>query len=207
MAERLAEERAAFVFFPFDQSAGELRGQTDPAHLLVRTSGEPRDLLGALAAALRAVDPQIPVYDVVPFAHHVRELVMPQRLGTMLLGFFSVLALSLASIGIYGVASYVAQLRTKELGIRIALGADARQIRGIVLRHGVAPAAIGVTVGLGLAMWAARFARAFLYDVSPADPLTFTIVSVTLLLVALLATWLPARRAARLDPIAALRHV
>jgi putative ABC transport system permease protein len=205
-ARQLDEEPVPYVFYPFEQSTGGIRGASEPAHLLVRTNGDPRELLGTLAAQLRSIDAQMPVYDVMPFAEHVQELVMPQRMGAILLGFFSVLALSLASIGIYGVASYVAQLRTKELGIRIALGADARQIRGIVLRHGVTPAAIGVTVGVGLAMWAAGFARAFLYDVSPTDPLTFTMVSVTLLLVAFIATWLPARRAAQLDPIVALRH-
>jgi predicted permease len=203
--ERLGENRVPYVFFPFDQAAGSLRFATDPAHLLVRTSGDPRDLLGMLTSQLRAIDPRMPLYDIVPFTEHVRELVMPQQMGATLLGFFSVLALSLASVGIYGVAAYVAQLRTRELGIRIALGADAAHVQRLVLRHGIVPAACGVLIGIALAAWAAPLVRAFLYDVSTTDPLTFTVVPLLLLLLAFAATWLPARRAARLDPVAALR--
>jgi ABC-type antimicrobial peptide transport system permease subunit len=148
----------------------------------------------------------MPVYDVLPFAEHVRELVMPQRMGVTLFGLFSVLALSLATVGIYGVASYVAALRTRELGIRVALGADARHIRRLVIAQGMLPAMAGVVIGTGLAVWAGGLARAFLYDVSPSDPATLSAVAATLVLVTALATWIPARRAARLDPVATLRH-
>jgi ABC-type antimicrobial peptide transport system permease subunit len=203
---RLGEQRVPYVFYPFDQAVGGLRGVGDPAHLLVRTSGDPRDLLGALAAQLRSIDPHMPLYDVMPFTEHVRELVMPQRMGATLLALFSVLALSLSSVGIYGVASYVAQMRTRELGIRMVLGAGRADVRRLVLTHGIAPALCGVVVGMALALWAARFARAFLHDVSAADPVTFSAVPVLLMLVAIAATWLPARRAARLDPVAALRE-
>jgi predicted permease len=203
--QRLDEKRVPFVFYPFEESTDGLRRLSDPAHLLVRTSGDPRDILGSVAAQLRSIDPQMPVYDVMPFAEHVRELVMPQQMGATLMALFSVLGLSLASVGVYGVASYVAHLRMRELGIRMALGATAGDVRRIVLTHGIVPAACGVVIGTGLAMWVARFAQAFLYDVSTTDPLTFSVVSTTMLLVALAATWLPARRAARLDPVAALR--
>jgi ABC-type antimicrobial peptide transport system permease subunit len=147
----------------------------------------------------------MPVHSVVPFATHVRELVMPQQMGLTLLGVSGLFALGLATLGLYGVASYAALLRTREIGIRMALGAERRHVRRLVLRHGVGPAAIGIAAGVGLALWTARFARAFLYDVSPNDPLTFAAVSAGLLLVAGLATWVPARRAARLDPASALR--
>jgi putative ABC transport system permease protein len=204
--ERLDERRVPYVFYPFEQaSGGSLRGPGEPAHLFVRTSGDTRDLLSRVAVELRSIDPQMPLYDVMPFTEHVRELVMPQQMGTVLLVMFSALAVSLAAIGIYGVASYVAQLRARELGIRIALGASGGDVRRLVVRQGLVPAALGVATGMAFAMWAARFARAFLYDVSPADPVTFGVVSVLLLLMALTATWLPARRAARLDPVAALR--
>lgn len=204
--ERLGEERVPYVFFPFEQPAGGLSGPGQPAHLLVRTDRDPRNLLGELTAQLRALDPQMPLYDVMPFVEHVRELVMPQRMGATLLAFFSLLAVSLASVGIYGVASYVAQLRMRELGIRMALGADAADVRRLVLKHGIVPAACGVGVGIALALWTARFARVFLYDVSTTDPVIFTAVPALLLLIALAATWLPARRAARLDPVTALRE-
>jgi predicted permease len=202
---RLGEEAVPYVFYPFDQPSGGMVGPTDPAHLFVRVDGDPRDALGVLSGQLRSVDPQIPVYDVMPFAEHVRDLVMPQQMGATLLGLFSLLASSLASVGLYGVASYVAQSRTRELGIRIALGANARDVRALVLRHGVAPAAAGIAAGVGLALWAAQSVRAFLYDVSPSDPVTFAGVAAGLLLIAWFATWLPARRAARIDPVTALR--
>ena len=102
---------------------------------------------------------------------------MPQQMGLTLLGAFGLLALGLSAIGIYSVGAYVALQRTREIGIRLALGAEARHVRQLVLRHGVVPAAAGMVAGVGLALWAARFARAFLYDVSPNDPLTFAAVS------------------------------
>jgi predicted permease len=201
----LGEDPVAYVYFPFDQVSRGPWSPAEGAHLFVRTSGDDAEMLFAVAGQLRSVDSRMPVHNVVPFASHVRELVMPQRMGLTLLGGFGLLALGLSAIGIYGVASYVALQRTREIGIRLALGAEARHVRQLVLRHGVVPAAAGMVAGVGLALWATRFARAFLYDVSPNDPLTFAAVSVGLLLVAGLATWVPARRAARIDPAGALR--
>ena len=131
---------------------------------------------------------------------------MPQRMGVTLFGVFSALALTLAAIGIYGVASYVAALRTRELGIRIALGADRARIRALVLRQGSVPVAVGVGAGLIIAAAASRLATAFLRGVPPRDPVTYAAVAALLAAIALVATWIPARRAARLDPIQALRQ-
>ena len=125
--------------------------------------------------------------------------------GATLFGVFAALALTLAAIGIYGVASYVAQLRTREIGIRIALGADPARIRALVLRQGSIPIAAGIAAGLVLAAIGSRLASAFLRGVSARDPLTYAAVAVLLTAIALAATWLPARRAAAVDPISALR--
>ena len=201
----LGESPVPFAFYPFDQPSGQLRRPTDPAHLFVRFAGESDEAVGQLAAQLRTVDSAMPVYDVVPFAQHVRELVMPQRMGATLFALFSVLAVSLAAVGLFGVASYVAQLQTRELGIRIALGADTSAVQRHVLARGVMPALAGVAAGLGLASWLARFASGFLYDISPTDPVVLAAAAGLLVAIALAAAWLPARRAARLDPIAALR--
>jgi predicted permease len=202
---RLGEDAVAYVYFPFDQVSRGPWSAAEGAHLFVRTSGDVSAALASVASQLRSVDPQMPLHDIVPFATHVRGLVMPQQMGVTLLGAFGVLALGLAAIGIYGVAAYVSLLRTREIGIRLALGAEARHVRQLVLRQGVLPAALGIVAGVGLALWAARFARAFLYEVSPSDPVTFAAVATALLLVAAVASWLPARRAARVDPAGALR--
>ena len=202
----LTEAPEPLVYYPFDPFANRNDIFTGAAHLIVRTNGDEESLAALLPDVLRSVDRDMPVYDVLPFAEHVRELVMPQRMGVTLFGFFSVLALSLATIGIYGVASYVTALRTRELGIRVALGADARHIRRLVVAQGMLPAAVGVVIGIGLALWAGGLASAFLNDVSPSDPATFSVVAATLVVVTGLATWIPARRAARLDPVATLRH-
>jgi predicted permease len=175
-------------------------------HLLVRTSGDEEALLGPLATTLRGIDPNAPVYDVSTFAWRVRRLIMPQRMGATLFGAFAALALVLATVGIYGVASYVAKLRSREIGIRIALGADGASIRALLLRGAAAPVGLGVLAGLAIAIVCSQFAVAFLHGVPPRDPLTYASVAVLLVGVAVCATLIPARRAARLDPVVALRQ-
>ena len=203
---QLGETPVPFVYYSFDQLLGGMARGTGPAHLFVRTRGDVTALLGSLTAHVQAVDGRVPVYDVVPFSEHVRELVMPQRMGAMLLTLFSALALSLAAIGIYGIAAHAAALRTREIGIRLALGAERGDIRRMVFSHAFLPALWGIPVGIALAVWAAQFARVFLYDVSPRDPWTLGAVAASLAALVLAATWLPARRAARLDPVVALRE-
>jgi predicted permease len=204
---RLGERPLPCIYLAFDQTlAGQNSNALDAAHLFVRTSGDVEALLPLLRDRLRSLDPALPLFDVQPFARHVRELVMPQRMGVTLFALFSTLALALALIGIYGVASYVAALRTREIGIRIALGAGARDIGRLVLTQGLAPLAIGLVAGALLAVWAARFASAFLYDVDPSDPLTLAATTGVLAAAGLAAVSVPARRAARLDPVTALRR-
>jgi putative ABC transport system permease protein len=202
----LGETPVPFVYYAFDQQVGGLARGPGPAHLVVRTEGAATAQLGTLAAQIRSVDARVPVYDVMPFSDHVRELVMPQRMGAMLFTIFSAVAVSLAAIGIYGIAAHAAALRTREIGIRLALGAERGDIRRMVFSHAFVPALWGIPVGIGLAAWAAEFARVFLHDVTPRDPWTFGAVGALLAALALAATWLPARRAARLDPVVALRE-
>jgi putative ABC transport system permease protein len=199
----LDETPAPFLYTPFAQPTGPFA--MDSGTLLVRTSGELRALVPALHDQLRATDPAAPLTPITTLEWQVRKLVMPQRMGAAVFGAFALLALTLASIGTYGVASYVTALRTREIGIRIALGADRHRIRVLVLRQGAAPVALGVAAGLGLALAAGRLAAAFLRGVSPHDPATYAGVALLLVGIGTLATWLPARRAARLDPIQALR--
>lgn len=202
--EAIDEEPVPFVYLPFAQDDGG--ASLHPAFLFVRGSGDAEALLGPLAEQLRAIDREAPVSDVTTFAWRVRELVMPQRMGATLFALFSALALTLAAIGIYGVASYIAALRTRELGIRIVLGADRARIRALVLRQGCVPIAAGLASGIVIAAIASRAAAAFLRGVPPRDPLTYIVVAVLLAAIALIATWIPARRASAIDPMTALRQ-
>jgi putative ABC transport system permease protein len=199
----LDEAPAPFLYTPFAQPTGPFA--MDRGTLLVRTSGDMRALIPALHEQLRATDPAAPLTPITTFEWQVRRLVMPQRMGATFFGAFALLALTLASIGTYGVASYVAALRTREIGIRIALGADRTRIRSLVLRQGAVPVALGIAAGIGLSLAAGRFAAAFLRGVSPHDPTTYAAVALLLVAVGIVATWLPARRAAALDPVRALR--
>jgi predicted permease len=200
----LDEAPAPYLYTPFAQPTGPFA--MDRGTLLVRTSGDIRALLPALRDELRQIDAGAPLSPVTTFEWQVRTLVMPQRMGATFFAAFAILALTLATIGIYGVASYVAALRTREIGIRIALGADRARIRTLVLRQGAVPIAAGVAAGIALAALGSRFAAAFLRDVSPRDPITYAGVALLLSVIGLAATWVPARRAAATDPVQALRH-
>jgi putative ABC transport system permease protein len=128
-----------------------------------------------------------------------------RRLTALLLGLFASAALALAAVGLYGVIAYTVVQRTREMGIRVALGANRHDIVMLVLRQGMTLVTIGLGIGLAGAFGLAPLLSSLLYDIKPIDPLSFTVVSLVLLLVALLASWLPARRAAKVDPMVALR--
>jgi predicted permease len=173
--------------------------------LLVRAAGDPRALAPAVSAQVRGLDPALPVYEVRTLAEHARGSSFPQRLGGSLLAVFGVLALALAAIGLYGVLAYSVGQRTREIGIRVALGAAASDVFRMVMRQGVAVAAVGVVLGLLAALPAARALRALLVGVGPWDPLSFAVVTAALLAAAAAACAVPARRATRVDPAVALR--
>ena len=173
--------------------------------LLVRSSGDPAALTAAVAREVQAVDPLLPVDAVRPMTSIVSDAVARPRLNTLLLGTFSAAALLLAALGIYGVIAYGVSQSTREIGVRVALGATPRDVLRMVVGQGVRMAAVGLGVGLVVALAATRLLRSMLFGVEPGDPLTLVAVLATLGAVALLASYLPARRAARTDPLVALR--
>jgi putative ABC transport system permease protein len=160
----------------------------------------------AMRAAMRAANPEIPVYQVRTLDEFVAERSTVRRLLAQLTTVFAAVALLLAAVGIYGVMSYAVAQRTQEIGIRMALGAGEQSIAKMVLRNGAVLAATGVAIGLLLAFGLARLAASLLFQTSAADPPTFSVVPMMLLAVALLACYLPARRASRVDPMNALRN-
>jgi putative ABC transport system permease protein len=151
------------------------------------------------------VDTDLPIYELMTMDQAISESVAQPRFYMMLLTAFAGVALVLAAIGIYGVISYAVSLRTRELGIRIALGATRERVVRLVLGQGLWLTVAGVAVGLGAAFWLTRALSSLLFGVGAMDPLTFLVVPVPLVGVALLASYLPARRAARVDPVIAMR--
>jgi putative ABC transport system permease protein len=173
-------------------------------YLEIRTAGPPARLVPAVRRALLAADPAIAL-DVAPFDALVRHSVARDLLLTRVTTAFAVVALALAALGLYGVIAYATTQRTAELGLRLALGADPRSVTGLVLGEGVRLAAVGVAVGLPLGLAAARLIRAQLFGVGPVDPLSLGVAAAVLVGTALAASYLPARRAARVGPLEALR--
>ena len=174
--------------------------------LYVRSSHEAASLAPSVRGAIRAVDPDQPVYDVKPLAATLAETVAPRRYVTILLGAFAAIALLLAVLGLYGVIAYSVAQRTNEIGIRMALGARPRDVLGMILRQGVWLVAAGLAAGVAGALAVTRLMEGLLYGVTPTDPATLTLVSLLLAAVALAACYLPARRATRIDPMIALRY-
>ena len=195
----LEEETHAELFFPYWQIPFPLLGVT------LRTSGDPAALAAPLRDAVWSVDRDQPITHLMPMAQLAAESLTFRRAGMTLAAGFGLLALVLAAIGIYGVVSYSVSRRTREMGIRVALGATPRGVARLVVRDGLVMTAMGVAIGLAAALALSQFLQSLLYEVRPADPVTYVAVAVTLMTVAVLATWLPARRASSIDPITALR--
>jgi putative ABC transport system permease protein len=175
------------------------------AYALVRTSGDPARLSSAVRADVKALDPGLPLEDVAPMRQFVEESVAQPRFRTTLLGLFGAAALLLAVLGIYGVISYSVGRRTREVGIRLALGAAPADVRRMVLSEGLGLVGAGLALGLAGAFLATRSLSSLLFEVSPLDASSYGGVAALLLLAGLAASWLPARRATRVDPVSALR--
>ncbi len=173
--------------------------------LVVRSQGDPSALSPAVKKALRGIDPDLPMYSVRTMAERVEESLARRRFSMLLLGLFAGFALALATIGIYGVMAYLVNQGTREIGIRMALGATQRGVLRLVVFQGMTLAISGVGIGLAIALVFTRLMRSLLFGVNASDPATFGAISVLLTVVALVATYVPAKRAARVDPIVCLR--
>ncbi|HJQ25198.1 MAG TPA: ABC transporter permease [Blastocatellia bacterium] len=174
--------------------------------LQVRTAGDAGALIAMVRDQVQALDANLPVFNVKTMAEQKRQSLYSERMAATLMTAFGLLALGLASIGIYGVMAYLVSCRTREIGIRIALGAQVGDVLSLVLRQGMAMVLIGVAFGLAGAFAATRLLTSFLYGVSTSDATTFALVALLLAAVALVACYLPARRAAKVDPMVALRY-
>ena len=152
------------------------------------------------------IDPDQPIYDVKTLAERVSAATAVSRSLTILFSTFALLALVLGSIGIYGIVSYAVTQRTQEIGVRMALGARAGDILHLILKHGVVLVLSGVVIGIAGAFALTRFLASLLFGVTPTDTLTFVIVSVIFFLIAMIASFIPARRATKVDPLVALRY-
>ena len=195
----LGEEPKAAVFRP------QFRDYSTAVSMVARTKGDPKTVLAAMQREMRNLDPTLPLYGMKTLKDHMKIPLFPARMAAGALGSFGVLALVLAAVGIYGVMSYVVAGRTREIGLRMALGAQSSNVRRLILRQGMTLALIGSVLGLAIAFASTRLLKSVLYGVDAMDPMTFITVTVLLGTVALLACLLPAHRATRVDPMVALR--
>jgi putative ABC transport system permease protein len=196
----LDEEAAPHLYIPYLQFSPARAG------VLVRTTGDPLSMVGAVRTSIQSVDHDQPIYNVSTMTEMISTAIAPRRLNLVLLGGFALTALTLAAVGIYGVMANLVTQRTGEIGLRMALGARPRDVLRLVIVRGLSLALLGVGVGLGASFALARLMATLLYGVSTSDPTTFAAITGLLLSVALLACFVPARRASKVDPMVALRY-
>jgi putative ABC transport system permease protein len=163
-------------------------------------------MISAIKERIWSVDKTLPISGIATMDQLISDSLARRRLNMILLGIFASVALLLAAVGIYGVMSYSVSQRTNEMGIRIALGAQPRNVLALILKQGLSLALIGMTIGIGAALALTRMMSSLLFGISPTDPFAFGAVAIALTIVALLACYIPARRATRVDPMTALRN-
>jgi putative ABC transport system permease protein len=173
--------------------------------LVVRAPNAP-SLAQPIRRLVAQIDADVAVTGVALANQHLAYALLPQKVGAWLLGLFGLIGLALAAVGVYGVMAYFVNQRTREFGLRMALGARTRDVTTMIIRQGMIVAGIGGLIGLGLAAAVTRLMQFLLFDVAPLDAVTFAGVSIVVFAVALLANWLPARRTAQVDPLRALRY-
>jgi putative ABC transport system permease protein len=173
--------------------------------VVARAAGDPTLLAGPVRQTLRELDSSLPAYSITPLATIVTESVAQRRFSMLLLALFALIALFLAAVGLYGVVAYTVSQRTREIGLRMAIGAEPGQVLRMVLGGGMKLALIGVAIGLAGAVALARLVETLLFDVPSLDPASYAATAALLLAVAMLACYLPARRAMRVDPLIALQ--
>lgn len=202
----LSGDAPATVFIPLPQAPEGVRERVRGASFVLRTAGDPLRLSAAIENEMRQLEPAAPIRNLRSLEQLIGSSIAPQRFNLSLLSLFAGLGLLLAAVGIYGVMAYSVAQRTHEIGIRLALGARVSDVLKLILRQGMTLVMAGVALGLIGAAALTRLLKSLLFGVTATDPLTFSLIAVLLLFVALLACWVPARRAARVDPMVALRY-
>ena len=182
------------------------QGGWNTAAIIVRTRGEPAQATSMVLSTLKQLDPLVPAYRILSMDATIERSYWQQALYGKMFGIFAAIALVLAAVGVYGVISYAVNQRTQEIGVRVALGAQRGDVLRLIVGHGAMLGGIGIAIGLAGALAVTRFLRTLLYGVSPFDPVSFVGVSLALTAIALLASYIPARRAAKVDPVEALRY-
>jgi predicted permease len=177
-----------------------------PMSVVVRTDMAPVNMVPSLTREVQSLDDALPLLNIKTLDEYLSDSIVGTRFEALLLGIFGILAFSLTAVGLYGVISYTVVQRTREMGIRIALGADRGAILGMVVRNGTLLACTGAVFGLAAAFILTRLMASLLFGIGPTDPLTFLCVPIALIAVAVLASYIPARRAAKVDPMVALRY-
>jgi predicted permease len=197
----LKDEMPATVIVPYAQN----QERVGRMGFVVRTKGDPEELISAVRAAVRRIDPNVPLFGIASQTRQIADSLRQERAMARLSTFFGLMALALSCIGLYGLMSYIANARTRETGVRIALGARGIDVAFDVLRRSLLLVVTGVALGVVTALALTRFVRSMIFGVEPNDPLSIAIAVGTMVLVAIAATSIPARRASRVDPIVALR--
>jgi ABC-type antimicrobial peptide transport system permease subunit len=193
--------------YPFMQLPEKLMPMVaDSVAVVLRTEGDPTAVMGSVRGAVEEIDPREVIYNVRTMDEVVSSSFAARRLSMLLLSVFAALALMLACVGVYGVISYLVGQRTHEIGVRMALGAERSDVLRLVIGHGARMAFVGVAIGIGAALGLTRLMANQLFGVSAHDPLTFAGVAMLLIVVAVAASYIPARRAMRIDPMIALRY-
>jgi predicted permease len=203
---RTIGEKPTDAIFLFLNAAPEKANSFFGTTIIVKTSVNPEALAHSMREQIAALDPNLAVFNIETMDQHVDKSLLLPRISALLLGIFGAVGLTLAAIGLYGVMSYSVRCRTREIGIRMALGAKPRKVLKMVLRQGLTLTAIGLAIGLIIALVVGRFAASVLYGTSGSDLLTFVVVSAVLLVTAAVAILIPAIRAARVEPTVALRY-